>query len=439
MWVDQRLPSLQRHRMLGFAAAACLVAIATFLGILLPHVPPFLTFFPAVLLSAFLGGRYAGIAALTVSSLIAWWLFMPPRGSFVIDLWGAVSIAGFIVVGIITLFVVDLLDVAIRRLRRERERLRLALQAGGAAAWEWTLPDNLQWDRNFFELLGLDPDAHKPSPELFLARVHPADRKRMEESTATIRSGARPRTRDEFRIVRPDGQIIWVEHHRALVDDEQRHILGITQDITRRKESEQRIRELMRELAHRVKNQYAVILAMIRETAKQTINPQEFQSVVQTRISGLSKSHDLLVNGEWKGATIAELLHAQVEPFGAADRCEASGPPAVLMPSAVQYLGMAFLELATNSAKHGALSTAKGKVVVTWTVSPPSSGGTALTLTWREVGGPAVETTADGGFGRQVLERLAPAALDGKARLTFAPDGVVWTLDAGESAIFPPQ
>ena len=433
MWIDHRLPSLQRHRLFGFAAAAMLVAIATFVRLAFPHLPPFLTFYPAVLLSAFLGGRYAGSAAVATSALIVWWLFIPPGEIF--DYWTGATLFGFIIVGALTIAVVDLLDDAIRRLQRERERLQLALRAGGAAAWEWTLPDQLKWDRNFFELLGLDPDSDRPSPELFLSRIHPSDRKKIEDSTVTIRAGGVPRESDEFRIIRPDGRIVWLDHHRTLHVDDARRILGITQDITRRKELEQRIRELMRELAHRVKNQYAVILAMIRETANQTADPHDFQRVVQQRIAGLSKSHDLLVNGEWRGATIDELLRAQIEPFGSADRCLASGPPVVLMPAAVQYLGMAFLELATNSAKHGALSVPRGRIEVDWSLAPGSDGAQGLRLTWREVGGPHVEATAQRGFGRQVLERLTPSALDGQARLDFSSDGIVWSLEAGDTAI----
>ena len=71
----------------------------------------------------------------------------------------------------------------------------------------------------------------------------------------------------------------------------------------------------------------------------------------------LSRSHDLLVAADWKGATVFELLVAQAQPFqrGATlSTCRAH--PLVLSPNAVQYLGIAFHELATNSAKYGVLS-----------------------------------------------------------------------------------
>jgi hypothetical protein len=38
-------------------------------------------------------------------------------------------------------------------------------------------------------------------------------------------------------------------------------------------------------------------------------------------------------------------------------------------------------------------------------------------------------------FGRQVLERLAPAALEGTATLSFEPAGLVWTIEVGRSGL----
>lgn len=52
MWIERRLPRLRQHRALGLASAAALVAVAIAIRVLLPELPPFLTFFPAVLLSA---------------------------------------------------------------------------------------------------------------------------------------------------------------------------------------------------------------------------------------------------------------------------------------------------------------------------------------------------------------------------------------------------
>ncbi|RWG08915.1 MAG: sensor histidine kinase, partial [Mesorhizobium sp.] len=112
----------------------------------------------------------------------------------------------------------------------------------------------------------------------------------------------------------------------------------------------------MREVNHRVKNQYAVILSMIRETNKRSDNPAEFEAQVRERIMALSLSHDLLVSDDWKGATLKDLLEAQAKPFPRGDQIITTGPRLVLSPIAVQYLGIAFHELCTNSAKYGVLA-----------------------------------------------------------------------------------
>jgi two-component sensor histidine kinase len=156
---------------------------------------------------------------------------------------------------------------------------------------------------------------------------------------------------------------------------------------------------------------------------------------VQSRIVALSRSHDLLVNGEWIGVDLGELVRTQLEPFCSADRCEITGPSAMLKPLAVQYLGMAVHELATNSAKYGALSVPEGRLAVKWSFGPRNGTEPALTLTWTESGGPPPRRTGRSGFGRQVLENLAPSALEGTGKLTLARTGLVWTLEVSRSVL----
>jgi two-component sensor histidine kinase len=107
----------------------------------------------------------------------------------------------------------------------------------------------------------------------------------------------------------------------------------------------------------------------------------------------------------------------------------------MLKPMAVQYLGMAIHELATNSAKYGALSTAKGRLAVNWLLTANAGEEARMKLTWTEIGGPPVRRSGRIGFGRQVLERLAPSALDGTAKLTFRSNGLVWTIEISSSAL----
>lgn len=205
----------------------------------------------------------------------------------------------------------------------------------------------------------------------------------------------------------------------------------IARDVTDRKDSEQRIRMLMREVNHRVKNQYSVIISMIRETSKRAKKPADFERQVRERIMALSRSHDLLVNVDWKGAMISELLRAHMKPFDDKETIAISGPPLILQPNAVQYLGMAFHELANNSAKYGVLSGDKqGSVSVEWEIFECADRSKRFRLRWREIEEPKIKDIARTGFGTVVLQRVTPQALSGTGALEYSPHGVTWALDA---------
>ncbi|MEO9298683.1 PAS domain S-box protein [Devosia alba] len=254
------------------------------------------------------------------------------------------------------------------------------------------------------------------------------------EILARIRAGE---VVDHFETVRlhKDGSRLPLSLTISPIREEDGTIIGVSKmarDITAQKESEERINALMREVNHRVKNQFAVINAMVRETSTRATDSVEFARQVSERIMALSRSHDLLVNGEWKGSSLFELLLAHVRAFGHEERVGMSGPAISLQPFAVQYLGMAFHELATNAVKYGALSSEAGSVEISWSVS----GDDQFQLTWTELGAlKPVATPANKGFGSIVLERVAPSAVSGKGELTYLPDGIRWSLIAPLHAI----
>jgi PAS domain S-box-containing protein len=440
VWIDKHMPSFRRHPGYGYAAAAAFVLIGAALKFLIPGTPPFITLFPAVLLSAFVGGRKAGLAALAACTGFAIYFLATSGSRDAAGLWAIAAVIGFIIVGGLILFIVDLLDKSIQRLERERfalqherRRLELAFKAADMASWEIKPDGQLIWDENFFRLVGLDPARDAPATERFLSMVHPEDRVRMQEARNRMKQGEQPPPRDEYRFYRPDGRMIWLENHRVSVDREGKHFIGITQDVTRRKEAEKRITMLMRELAHRVKNQYAVILAMIRETNNQARSPEEFEALIRSRITALSRSHELLIHGEWDRADLHGLIIAHLDSFGVRDRLATHGPEVLLSPNAAQYLGMAFHELATNAAKYGAFSVPEGRVSVTWSMSGEADQR-RFTLRWEETGGPSVSQKSTG-FGTKVLEQLAPAALQGEAKVEPGASGLVWQLTAPQSGL----
>ncbi|WP_162917266.1 HWE histidine kinase domain-containing protein [Dongia deserti] len=437
MWIERRLPRLRRHRALGLAAAAVLVAGAIAARAALPELPPFLTFFSAVLLSAFVGGRAAGLLALVATGLAAPF-FLQPQFALPGSGWGLVQVAGYLATSGLIIFIVDLLDNAIGRLRAERERLSLALRAANAGTWEW-IGQEVRWDRTFYDVTGLDPDT-PPSIDDYLARVHPDDLPRMSRLRAYLAGEAEMAPVDEFRFTRPDGRTVWLQTYRAVVDKATRHMTGVTQDITARKENETRIALLLREVSHRAKNQYAVIAAVLRETAK-SAQPEKLVEELEARLRAMARSQDLLVNTRWEGATIDAVVRTQLEPFGVGARCEILGAPIMISSTAVQYIGMALYELATNSIKYGALGAPNGKATISWSLVPAGAHGKAseFQFEWREEGGPNVHEVVSSGFGRKVLEQLVSFALDGHSTLIFHPSGISWALFAPANSVLPRQ
>jgi PAS domain S-box-containing protein len=255
-----------------------------------------------------------------------------------------------------------------------------------------------------------------------------------------IRRGERIQSYETVRR-RKDGSRVAVSLTVSPIRDEGGRIVGaskIARDISVAKENERRIKLLMREVNHRVKNQFAVILSMIRETVKRATSPEKFEEQMRERIMALSRSHDLLVSSEWSGADVAQLIREHLRPFGHEDRAELSGLPVQLKPNAVQHLGMAFHELGTNSSKYGALSGDAGRISIAWRVDE-TEAASAFVLTWDETSPPIEGEQRDlssrRGFGSVVLLRVAPQSLSGTAELVREPGHVRWALRVPLSTI----
>ena len=145
------------------------------------------------------------------------------------------------------------------------------------------------------------------------------------------------------------------------------------------------------------------------------------------RLQALAKAHLLLTAAEWRGAKLRELAEAELKPY--AKRAEILGEDVTLSPKATLSLGLVLHELATNAAKHGALSAPGGQVSVAWEVLN-GADARSLRLVWRERGGPPVPAAPRKGFGRVLIEQAAAYDLGGRATLDLRPDGAVYELEA---------
>jgi PAS domain S-box-containing protein len=227
-----------------------------------------------------------------------------------------------------------------------------------------------------------------------------------------------------------DGRHNEVEVVANLYDESDRPVIQCNiRDITERKRSEEHVKLLIAEVNHRAKNLLAVVQAVAQQTVKHG-DPATFAARLSDRIRGLAAGQDLLVENQWMGVEVSDLVEAQLAHFKEliGTRVLLDGPPARLTPEAAQGIGMALHELATNAAKYGALSNSAGRVHIGWQVMADAKS--TFSMSWLEEGGPKVAPPSRKGFGQIVIGRMAEAAVQGVAQINYEERGFSWSLRA---------
>lgn len=256
-------------------------------------------------------------------------------------------------------------------------------------------------------LILIPPDRHHEETEI-LARIGRGDR---VDHYETVRR-------------RKDGSLVDISLTSSPVKDGQGRIIGISKiarDITERRQAEERLKLLAREVDHRGKNTLALVQAIVRMTRADTVTA--FVKIATGRIGALARVHTLLAASSWRGADLRQLVEEELAPYGANDaaRIRVAGPGLALQASAAQALAMALHELATNAVKYGALSVPHGAVSVQWTFDV----GGGFALYWSETGGPAVSAPQRSGTGTGVIERAVCNQLGGEVDFDWRAEGLV--------------
>ncbi len=326
-----------------------------------------------------------------------------------------------------------------RELQAANDKLNLALDAARSGAWELDLSSNRAiWSRENSVLLGVEPSDLPPDYREYIERhVLPADRERLSAEVAALVASRETDLAMEYRILHPRLGIRWIAASGKVERDEEGRALrlvGLNQDVTERKENEEHVRLLLREVNHRSKNMLAVVQAIARATAAR--DPAEFVDRFSHRVQALSASQDLLVRNEWRGVDIAELARAQLAHYGGyfGDRIRLSGEPLMIRPVAAQAIGMALHELGTNAGKYGALAGAAGTIEIAWSVTGAGEAA-RFAISWFERGGPPVAEPGRRGFGTTVVEMMSRRSLDADVVYDLGPEGVDWRLECAASAV----
>lgn len=318
------------------------------------------------------------------------------------------------------------LEAAAERLMESERRRNLALAAGHMGSWDWDLvKGDWMWDEGQCRIFGVDPATFKVSLETVAPLVAPEDMARLKQMLEDFSAGEGQAFQTEFRVFRPDGEVRWCfGTATATVDGAGKltRVSGVTVDITERKQTEERQLLLAREVDHRARNALAVVQAIVRLTKARS--QQGYVKAVEGRIQALSQAHTLLSESRWQGADVKRLVNEELAPYrNESARVAVEGPAIFLSPEKSQNLALALHELATNSAKYGALSSDIGTLKVDWAIDRGK-----LILHWREAGGPPVQAPKAQGFGTKIMNASIKHQIGGNVVWDWHPSGLHCTL-----------
>lgn len=198
-------------------------------------------------------------------------------------------------------------------------------------------------------------------------------------------------------------------------------ILTAAIDVSRYKEHEREMRDILRELTHRSKNLLAVVQGIARQSAEGCPEASGFLVPFGGRLLALSAAHELLVQNGWRGVLLDEVLTrawADVEGTGKIE-LELDGPRVLLGPDVAQNVMLGAHELVTAAADTEQLPQ---KVSISWALMPDG----AFRLEWRILGSTSVEVSS---FGLRLLRTVLPVVLGGEVTaLGIAEAGFVYGL-----------
>ena len=347
--------------------------------------------------------------------------------------------------------------------------LALALETGNLAAWELDpATGTLSHSENFDGVFGYGRPVGRWTWRGFLRHILPEDRPAAEEAFRRLRAGPGS-VAHEVRIYREgDGELrvlhLRATHNRA--PDGSARIFGVLADATDAMAAPaahvapaapvavqhaaaggEQLRLSPAELSHRVRGMLATVQGIAAETLRAPpgtggLIPAAAKTAFEARLAALGRSHEVLMREDGAKADLSELVNLVLAPYaaGAAGaRHTASGPALWLPATAAVPISVALHELATNAARHGALSQPKGSVAVTWRLEEVGPGHPPmLRLRWEERGGPQLEgPPRRKGFGLKLLEAGLAPEIGGLVSVEFRPAGLVCEIEAPLKAAAP--
>jgi PAS domain S-box-containing protein len=242
----------------------------------------------------------------------------------------------------------------------------------------------------------------------------------------------------EHRLCRHDGEYRWMISRAVPVRDSEGRIVrwfGTAVDIHDLYAASESRDLLAKELSHRIKNIFAVVSGLISLSTRKRPEMEEFGKELIGTIQALGRAHDYVRPAEGsRRRSLHGMLEDLFSPYGTGKdaRVLVSGDNLNIAARSATPLALVFHELATNSAKYGALSATDGTVELSI-----ADEGDTLLMRWIERGGPPVPEDPVEGFGSRLVEMSVTGQLGGKWERRFEKDGMVCDLTVLKAAIAP--
>jgi two-component system CheB/CheR fusion protein len=216
------------------------------------------------------------------------------------------------------------------RLQQQEERLRMILEGAELGAWDRDMRTRqVVWNRRLYELLGRDPNGPPITEESFFSYIHKDDLPRVQEHLTQIFRGE-DEFKDEFRIVRDDGEVRWLAAAGKLYRDADGKLVrmsGINADITERKVAEELLAQERNELE----------LQVLKRTAEVQQREQQYKHLANRLVDLLEKDRrDVAMSLHDEVGQILTILKMELEAIETHLRANDLRPVAEEMSGAKQ-------------------------------------------------------------------------------------------------------
>lgn len=290
-----------------------------------------------------------------------------------------------------------------------------------------TLPDGFHdyYNRGWYEFTGM-PEGSTDG-EGWNGMFHPEDQERAWQRWRHSLETGEP-YEIEYRLRHRSGEYRWTLGRANPLRDADGNIIrwiGTCTDIHDAKRQADQNEILSRELSHRIKNIFAVLGGLIGISSRMHPEAKAFANDLRDRIAALGRAHECarphsdesrMTVGD---STLHGLLAEILRPYENQSLVKIEGDDVPIDDRGATPLALIFHELATNSAKYGALSATDGRISIRCRAE-----GQALHVVWHESGGPELDQTPrHEGFGSRLVE-ISVQQLGGTISRKWAAGGL---------------